>query len=228
MKHRIIIFLFFVSILVACKKETDFGDSYVHGKVYLSDKYTSTGNNEPLTNATVRIQYTDKDTVNGFLYSVKTDKDGYFIFKNTIKDKEYLVFSETEKSNIANPKIIFYNSKSVQSATGQISIVLTPDNKKQNALFITTADQFGGKLQNVNVFVYSSRVLATADSGAVSGTGSAFQFQSDAYGRVFKTNITDSVFINAKGVYGSVTLKKALYFDLPAATGVTAIPLTLK
>jgi hypothetical protein len=228
MKPSIIIFLFVTLVFVACKKETDFGDGYVHGKVYLSDKYTSTGNNEPLANAVVRIQYADKDTINGYLYSVKTDNDGYFIFENTLKDKEYLVFAETEKSNTANPKIIFYSSKTVNSSTEQISLVLTPDNKKQNALFITTADQFGGKLQNVNVYVYSSRVLATADSGAVNGTGSAFQFQSDAFGRVFKTNIKDSVFINAKGVYGNITLKKALYFGLPEATGVTTIPLTLK
>ncbi|WP_462249892.1 transthyretin-like family protein [Ferruginibacter sp.] len=228
MKYTIIISLFLVALLAACKKESDFGNGYVHGKVYLADKYTSTGNNEPLANATVRIQYTDKDTVNGYLYSVKTDNDGYFIFENTVKDKEYLIFSETEKTNTTNPKIIFYNSKAVKSATDQISLVLTADNKKQNALFITTADQFGGKLQNVNVFVYSSRVLATADSGAVSGIGSAFQFQSDTYGRIFKTNITDSVFINAKGVYGNVTLKRALYFGLPATTGVSTIPLTLK
>jgi hypothetical protein len=79
------------------------------------------------------------------------------------------------------------------------------------------------------VYIYSSRVLATADTGSISGTEVHSSSKQMCMRRSFKTNINDSNIILMRRVFmGSTTLKKQLYVGLPTSKGVIATDLILK
>ena len=232
MNRYIYILVFSFMLLSACNKSKDDfgGDGSISGRAYLQDSFGGTGVKIPRANQAIKIQYSDGDTSNAFLYSVESDANGYFNFANLNKDRKYLVFFEYDSTGTSNPLNIFYGSQSFAGNNSSAEVIATPDNKKQNGLCITAVDKYGGALQNVTVYLYSSRVLAEADTTTIAGTGSTLTLTTDSRGRAFKCNVgTDSIYINAKGVYGNTVLTTTVPTRLlPLNPHLTSVRLDLK
>lgn len=195
---------------MGCKKNDDdiSGTGEISGKLYIENR--NEGQAAALLNA--HDIFVTKDTsaaTTSFLFSSKADKDGYFVFKYLYESSFYRLHAEKRMNTPQNSNILF-SADTIMKPGENIQLVLRPDLKKQNGLVIVCMDTLvpGGKIPGVNMFIYTSRVLANLDSAAVSGTGSSYSLTSQNNGTAFKMNLsTDSLFINALFTSGSTKLK---------------------
>jgi hypothetical protein len=217
MKKNIFILLTASLIVFSCKKNGDFGGKYgINGRLFLVDTVTGTGEAKPQTGKTITLAYAGQFNSN-YLYTTKTDNDGYFYFPYLNSDSTYkLLYEETVS------EIIYTADTSVKAEKNKdkdIAFIASPNLKKQNVLKLTLIDANNDPLPDVKCCVFTSLLLANSNPC----DGRLFEITSNNRGKAFKFNLPAGVqyHINARGTYGAVILNGQLRSASISATGVT-------
>jgi hypothetical protein len=195
----ILLIIFFCT----CNKKKDVqgdlvGDEYIRGRLFLFDTLTRSDFGTFLPEKTVYIRYSDsKDTLN-YLFSTKTDKDGYFTFSNLNKDKSYKVYYEEKINNVS------YSAERVSLPPIDSLHLNAFISTKQNGVIYTIEDSSGGRISKATVCIYSNVSLFKPGSCDASN----YTLSMDSNGHAFKFNIP-------KGTYYatvSTTINNAVMF----------------
>jgi hypothetical protein len=158
------------------------GGQYINGKVYMLDTLNNNYQQQLLTKQDVFVQYPETGT-SGFLYSVKSDANGSFVFEN-LKSSNYVVYS-----SITQNGILFFDTKTaIPNGRDSVKLVLQPDTLKQNILYVKTLDINKEIIPKGKIYIYGSNLLAKADT-AFLGSGSIISDSTNNFGRFAKYNL---------------------------------------
>jgi hypothetical protein len=229
MKRIVILTTLFIAGF-GCKKNSDdiSGSNEINGKLYIENIY------EGDQKSFVKSQqiFVSKDVAassTSFLFSTVSDTNGYFSFKY-LNDQPYAVHTEKMMSTNQNNNVLF-SADTVLNSGQNIEFVLRPDIKKQNGLFITCVDTLipAGRIPSAKIYIYTSRILAVADTAALVGAGMYLSFTAKLDGSAFKMNLpTDSLYVNTILTVGTLRLTSKLNVIKLDPTGVKTLVAKMK
>ncbi len=229
MKRLIILISLFI-VGFGCKKNTDdiSGTNEINGKLYIENVY------EGDQKSFVKSQqiFVSKDIAASsasFLFSTSSDNNGYFSFKY-LNNQPYSIHAEKMMTTTQNNNVLF-SADTVLNSGQNIEFILRPDTKKQNGLFITCVDTLipPGRIPSAKIYIYTSRILAVADTAALAGTGVYLSLTAKLDGSAFKMNLpTDSLYVNTILTVGSLRLTSKLNVIKLDPTGVKLLVAKMK
>lgn len=191
------LFLYFSCLIVFsnCNKTDDTkGKEVLEGRLSYYDPYTGDGIPKALGSRSVKLSRVPTDTLN-FLYSVKTDADGYFVFNRINKDSTYALFFD---DTIQGTKYFAFD----EYKGGKTNILLQamPDANGQNILFGQTKDN-NTQPMKATICVFNSKTLFDADTC----NGSIEQLITDNFGRYVQYGLLPGTYyLRAKAQVGNV------------------------
>jgi len=212
MKHSLkafYLFLFAMSLLASCNKyaqtKNDLrGNNYISGIVYLENDYSTNGLLTPLINHFVQIKDTTELSSPDYLYAVKTDSNGYFIFQNLRNAVSYTVFATDTLSGVSyygNLIVVLSNDTAPKN---NAVLVLTPDSAQQNGFIYTVMDSAHDIIANCQVCVFSSPLLFNQDSCS----GAIFNLKTNSFGLASQFSISPGTYMTqATAIFGKDTLR---------------------
>lgn len=196
------ILLSFIFISAACSKSGPNSVSMnmyvIGGKAMVNNFYLDTV--LPLANTMVYLRDTgEKDTSNHF-FSVLTDANGNFSFYTPFIDSVYAIFaSSTIKSSSSFSAVYFGTVNTIvpYSVSNIFSFTASVDSISQNLVNLIVQDSLYKRIQGASVFIFSSLVLAEADT-SFTGIGSIYKFITDSLGKGLVTQLPSSpIYLNA-------------------------------
>jgi hypothetical protein len=203
MRNVFILFLFAAVFATACKKvgNNDLsGSSTFNGTVMLYDTLSGSYTYKALPAQSIFLKYSTANA--GYLYSILSDANGMFSFSPLDSTKSYTIYSSLSTT------MNYYGE--IQYSPARLAILhqpdtlkLIPDEKTQNGLYYNLYDNAGGRLANVNCYIYTSQSLwANKDT-----TAYTYLIKSDAAGRCLKIGIAPAVYyIYALAKFSTATL----------------------
>ncbi len=196
----------------SCKKNSDdiSGSNEINGKLYMENIF------EGIQKTILKSQqvFISKDIAaspSSFLFSTSSDINGYFSFKY-LNNQQYGIHSEKMMNTTLGDNVLF-SADTALSSGQNIEVVLRPDVKKQNGVYISCLDNLtpAGKIPMAKIYIYTSRVLAVNDTATLSGLGSSYNLTAKLDGTAFKMNLpTDSLYINTIYTAGTLRLTSKL------------------
>jgi hypothetical protein len=189
---RALYFIVIIIVIVGCNKYRDLRDKddlnaslYYSGQLQFANDLDSTGIPYFKSNVQLRL-FKKPDTLN-YLFDTKTDSLGFYSYRS-LKNGEYRI----QLRQIINS--IIYDSTRDFSIQGDNNFVdvpwtIKPSFQKQNGIVYTTRDRFGGFMNGCSIFLYSSIVLANADTGYTGIGSSVMMLPTNGYGKSAKVNI---------------------------------------
>jgi hypothetical protein len=223
---------FLLFFIAACGHSNDdiSGTSDMGGKIYLHNPYDSF----PRTlkkDQYVLLQRETDQTPSSFMFSTTTDSTGRFNFKYLYGDRIYKVYAET-RSNTRLDSNILFSVVTVSNPEKNLELVMHPDQKSQNGLYITCVDGItpvAGLIPGDSIYIYTSSVLAAQDSAIVSGSGASYKFLSNVHGQVLKMNLPPGIplYINAACTYGGKRYKSVFNSLTLDPTGIKELQIKL-
>jgi hypothetical protein len=218
-------------IFFSCKKNNDdvSGKEEMNGKLYVENIYDGE-QKKFLPNLPIFISNDIVATSNSFLFSKSSDKNGYFLFQY-LYNKQYALHAEMRANTSQNTNILF-TADSVLNPNKNLDLVLRPDTKTQNGLYIICIDSIipSGRIPSANIYIYTSRVLAVNDTALLSGAGAAYSFTAKLDGTGFKMNLpTENLYINTVlNVAGGFRLKSKLNSITLDKNGIKTLTVVMK
>lgn len=202
MKQSIYILALMLCVLFACKKGIEQDKLYIRGRLFLLDTITQYSNGIPL--AGKKIYLSSLSDSSNFLYSVKTDAEGYFNFTLLMNKEDEFIISTNDTI-----KNYLYKSKmKVQRGNQSIVLIEKLDESLQNGFVLRTTDVAGSIIPKTTVSLYNSQALAMQDNS----TGAIETFTTDSLGKCFKIQIPKGVYyINAKKIIDTATFQNTLF-----------------
>jgi hypothetical protein len=178
------IILLITCLYFNCNKKNVEGDlsgkEYIRGRLFLYDTITQNLIASPLANKTINIAYADSPDTLNYLFSIKTDDQGYFIFQNLTKNKKYRVYYE-EKIND-----IYYTGLALSYAPiDTLKVDATLSYKKQNGIYYSIRDSLGGAIKGVKVCIFSN--VTTYNTGSCDASN--YSLTTDEFGHAYKFNL---------------------------------------
>src|SRR5688500_12249873 len=76
------------------------GEKYINGRLFLYDSITQQAMGQPLGKKKVTISYADQEDTLNYLFSVTTDEEGYFDFKNLNENTRYRISYEEKIGDV--------------------------------------------------------------------------------------------------------------------------------
>jgi hypothetical protein len=189
---RIVYFLITIMIIVGCKKYRDLRESddlngslYYSGQLQFANDLDSIGT--PYFRSNVHLQLSKKPDTLHYLFDTNTDSLGYYSY-HSLKNGEYRIHLR----HIINS--VIYDSTRDFTISGDKNFIdipwtIKPSYQKQNGIVYTIKDRFGGVMNGCSIFLYSSIVLANADTGYIGIGNSVVMPVTNGYGRTAKVNI---------------------------------------
>ena len=195
----IILIGFFIN---SCNKSNVKGDlsgkEYIRGRLFLYDTLTQWALGTPLSNKTINISYRDSPDTLNYLFSTKTNDQGYFTFENLKANVKYRLYYE-EKIND-----IYYTAKTFSNASvDTLRVYADLAINKQNGIFYQITDKTGGPVKGAKVCIFSN--LTSFNSGVCDASN--YSLTSDDHGRAYKFNISHGIYY----VQGSILLNNTNY-----------------
>lgn len=212
MKYKLIC-LALLSTMFSCNKYDH--SLYIRGRAFLTDTIVQNIVQAPAKNKKITLSENILDS-NNYNYSVMTDSNGYFVFNLLHKRKK-----DIEKYKIGfgdSINSVYYSATTIVSGDeNDITLNISTDFSKQNAIQISVLDSLGGPISGASVYMFSSQVLA-----AINDSTTAVQiFHSDIRGKVSKMNIQ-------AGKYYLTAYKRASTFEFRRQAKEITIPSTGK
>ncbi|MFB6457043.1 hypothetical protein ACE38W_17360 [Chitinophaga sp. Hz27] len=192
--YKYLIILFAFSSCYKLKGDLS-GQSYIRGRLFLTDTITRHAIDSSLGKKTVIISYNNNDTLN-YLLSTVTDNDGYFLFQNLQAGQTYRVYYEETVNGLT------YTAQRIITAP-QDTLILSasPALKKQTGLRVTITDGNGGYIAKVPICIFSSPVGGFNNNSCdgssysmttnASGTDAIFSIPAHKYYILAKVNLGD-------------------------------------
>lgn len=213
MKYLLFLLCVCSLILTGCtKKGIEFDQQYIRGRVFLTDTTTDFIKNVPVKNKQV---YLSKGDPLNYLYSVKTDQEGYFTF-NLLSDENsnYTIYCYDTSSTTK-----FYYKAQTTANRGDKSVVLhlylNPDN--QNGVVLYAKDPQNAALPSVNFRIYNNQTLAESNASQ----GFVLK-KSDSSGKAYHLNLpAGDYWINAERIIDTFTYQRIAKKITVGATGFT-------
>jgi len=216
---------------IGCKENGDdiSGSAEFSGKLYTQNSYDT----DPKTLKKDHELFVLKDTsasATSFLFSTKSDKDGLFNFK-FLYDQFYKIKGEWRTNTRLNNNILF-TVETIAKPSKNLELILTPDTKTQNALFIICTDTtlVAGAIPGDSIYIYTSKLLAENDSATITGAGASYTFTAMLNGTAFKMNLphTGKLYLNTACTFGNRRFKSKLDEVQLDRTGVDTLYIRLK
>jgi hypothetical protein len=144
--------------------------------------------------------YTTSFNPSVYITSVKTDKSGNFSFYDLNPTLQYIIFTHgpiASSSSFAAPYLGTVDTKLPYDTGTTYTVSAYLDSTKTNGISISTQDIYGGRISGALVILYSSRVIAMADT-VFSGAGALLKFTTDSLGKAVATGLpAGTIFVNA-------------------------------
>ena len=187
------LFILFFSIR-SCQKykqtaDDASGNNYIAGIAYTYNDFSADGLLKPLTNAVIKIAYTQDRSLPNYINSVKTDSSGGFIFSNLKDGVSYTIFAQDSISGVEFYGSIINTLVNDQHPIDSASLILYVDSIHQNGFIYTATDSLGNILSGVNVWVFSSPLLEDSSFAVDSCYGCLFNLTTNYFGKVSEFNI---------------------------------------
>lgn len=201
--------------LIACKKPKGddlSGTTELNGSIYYNDTLRSVSGETPLAGLAIQLKNPEDSNNANFIYQVTSNSLGSFTFTN-LSDRNYLLSAQKEIDNL-----LFSSSVLVAPGTTTTKMILYPDLKKYNLIYITTRDfATSGRLSNTTVCLFTSQLLAQNNQC----TGSFISKPTDAFGRVFFDHLLPGTYyINAQNISGPVNISVKDQVQVTGTTGL--------
>ncbi len=205
MKHSIIsiVVLLVLFIYSSCTKFENFnndadGKNHIRGRVFYSDSIKGDGTFNYLPNVTLKIS-SSSDTIN-YIYSVRTDSFGYFLFP-FVNSGDFYISADTVINGV---QVSCKQPVTIKNSIDTLSVKLSHSNK-QNGIVYTVTDINGGLINSCSVCLFSSKVLFYADSTC---NGSTYTNSTNLNGRVSFLNVSPgNYYVKFISVNPSIKLK---------------------
>lgn len=191
------------------KKNNDLGGDLsgkagIHGRLFLTDPFLSKSQAQPLSDKTVKLRYAGSSDTLNYLYSLKTDADGYFTFPNLTEGKLYTVFYDEVIKNVEYfGKDSIKASTDLNAASYQLRIYAGVSPINQNGILFTVNDQNGNVAKGATINLFTS----ATSTGYVLGTsdGSSHTLKTDSNGHAsFYTPVNTTYYALATTTVGPV------------------------
>lgn len=221
--------ILYATIITSCGKIKDdlSGSEEMTGKLYIQNVYDSLPKKLVPMNE-VFLQESALST--NYLFSVKSDKDGFFLF-DYVKKQAYNLHAEIRQNTRLDNNVLF-TVDSTLSPGSNLELIMTPDFKKQNGAYFICKDTANpvGNLPYDTIYLYTSRILAVNDSSLITGAGASFKFATRLDGTALKMNLPSGIplYINAACTYGNTRFRCKLADLQLNATGFLPVTLQLK
>ncbi len=226
-KSRILVLITFCMLFTAlhsCKKQEvdDFsGDGTFAGTLTYANPYSGDSTVHTLPNANVCLAYHTSDTIN-FIYSVQTDGEGKFVFKNVDKNTTYDVFYTDTMNNLLYVAIV-----TTTPDNDSIKLHALPNVAKQNGLSVLTTNATGNGLGDVQVSMYDNKDIYLADSIAGVTSAATYTITTNLYGINTLYNVkTGTYYLAAHKQTDNIVLTGHTYIQVGAA-GIARTNITL-
>lgn len=141
-----------------CQKPENEGDlsgkDYIRGRLFLFDQITQNAVGVPLKEKQVYLRYSGSTDQLNYLFSTKTDADGYFLFTNLRGDTSYQVYYEETVSGVK-----YFASKDTMAPIDALSLNagLTPG---QSGFLLTVLDETGNLVKDATICGFSSPLIS--------------------------------------------------------------------
>ncbi len=183
--------LYFIICLLSffsCKKYKDLkdnnsvGNSYIRGRLFLTDTLTKNTVNQSLSSKIVQIFFADtQDTINDIL-PVTTDKDGYFTFRNLDESRTYRIYyEETEDSSRMYTAV----RTDIKAPFDTLALNAHLDTTKEPGVIYSIVDEFGAPIKGASVCIFAN--ISFFQEGKCDNSN--YSLTTDAYGHAFVFNI---------------------------------------
>lgn len=180
----------------------------ISGQLFVKNFYGSGGDSVPLMNRRIFIRAdstTNKDTASYFA-SAFTDHDGNFSFYVNDPRLRYDLFGNFYDTS-SRSFIAFYSVAIVTDSPFRVNhvypLTAVVDTVDRNGLKLFTMDSIRAAIPGVQVFLYSSSVVANGDS-TFTGNGAFARVTTDSLGRAFIGNLpVGTTYINALFILGN-------------------------
>jgi len=223
MKKIILLIPILACLIISCQKVTQRDkETYIAGRVFLYDSLNPEKSKTPLSKIEIKLSDVNPEINSNYLYSLKSDTDGYYTFNLLQNQKEVYISAEYALNNVK----YFGFSKIEPSEFQNAELILNFNSSIQNALVLYAVDSLGGTIQNCTINLFKSQVLAENEDEK----GIIKQATSDEYGKVVFTGLApDTYFVNAKGIFANnLTLENKLTKLVISKTGIVKTELVLK
>jgi hypothetical protein len=203
----------------------------ISGTMYVKNYYTDSV--LPLINTPV---YIGKDTpvqdTSQFFYSVTTDSRGNFMFYVTQPDSVYKIFASPSIQSSPSFTVRYFGSVRTDSpyiATKTYVDTAYVDTVLQRGINFTIQDTGFQRIAGATVFLYPSKVVATADS-SFSGIGIIYSFTTDSRGKGFVSQLpAGPIYVNSVLMIDKLTtLREVGGIDTVKTNHISLDTLTLK
>jgi hypothetical protein len=209
-----------VVLLIACNKKNrdDFsGDGHIAGRLTYVDLHSGNPEVKQLPGKRVYIAYSPSDTAN-FLYSTVTDAQGYFVFKNLEKGREYDLFAFDTATDVRYRAVT-----KARPDSSDVQLTAVNDTMSQNVLIISTLDETGNPLPHTAFCLFNNLSLAVVDTCY----GSIFSDTTEDNGYFVKRNLTPGTYyVRVNHLKGGVHYKGFYTVDV-RSNGVALAPVRL-
>jgi len=210
MKQAIIIITFLLLVLWSCNKGIEADNQYLRGRLFLLDTITQSSNGIPIANRKVLLTIPG-DSLN-YLYSTKTDADGYFSFTLLADGQNEFILRTFDSTK----GYIYQSRKEVKRGQTNIVLVEQLDETLQNGFVLKTTDESGNSLQGTKVYFYKTLSLAVQNSPA----GAVDSFISIKDGKLYKLRVTPGLYyVNALKTIDTATFQRSLKQIIIPSTG---------
>lgn len=200
MKRILIVCIsFFLLIIFSCKKYNEVNDNlkgndFIRGRVFIDNSLNGSNLNSSKSNIVVKISI--ENSGDNFLYSLSSDSEGYFMFKNLTKEIKYSVFAE-----VTIDTIVYTNRCEVYAGNDSLVLLLSPKNTEQNILKYEIVGPNDEPVLGCNLCMYNNAIQAL-DTNCI---GSYWNTSSNKYGVAYKLNLPEGTYYtNFKIKYNNV------------------------
>jgi hypothetical protein len=180
-KPLYVLFLLVYLFSASCKRPrfNDLGGiKTLNGVALLHDNYAASGNYTPLSNITIYLR--NKDDVNGYLSSTRTDDNGQFSFTGIDTTKSYRVDASYKSAQLHYTGFADVTPSDPRFLNKRDTLLLGVDGSLQNGVHIEVKDYLGGAVPNATVWMFSSPASFLADTSA----NATFSLLTDNFGIV--------------------------------------------
>lgn len=208
MKQAIIIYTLLLMLLWSCNKGIEADNQYLRGRLFLLDTITQTSKGVPVANRKVLLSLPG-DSLN-YLYSTKTDADGYFSFTLLADGQNDFVLRTFDSTK----GYIYRSRKDVKRGQTNLVLVEQLDETAQNGFVLKTTDESGNLFTGAKVYFYKSLALAVQNSPA----GFIDSFTSNKDGKLFKLGLAPGLYyVNALKTVDTAIFQRTLkQVNIPA------------
>lgn len=182
-------------IFTGCSKADKYPlgfDSYIYGKLYWKNDFLTADNETGVVkNRNIYLSASPGDSIN-YLYHIKTDSAGNFLFSGLKNKTEYLVFF---KDTIAGNQYVTYNTIKPSGSPQNLNAKI--QTKDIDGVLMNIVDSNGEAINAANIYFFRSRLLAESKNTSES----IYHIKSNTFGEALKTGLaigTWYVYVNFK------------------------------